>query len=194
METIRMDQTEDFDAAAALADDVHLIRWPAQERRRRELQDAGMPRILLLTPGAAPPEQWDELEDWVRLPLDPDEIRARARSLRRRARTTARPVLGSDGILRVGERWIDVPIGQVPVVELLVAHFGQIVYAEVIEKVYLDGGGSPRTSARKAMIVRLRRRVAELGLELHNVRDCGYLLEWFDDPGATRPSVRGRAS
>ena len=31
------------------------------------------------------------------------------------------------------------------------------------------------------MIVRVRHRLAEVGLELHNVRDSGYLLDWTDD-------------
>jgi hypothetical protein len=31
------------------------------------------------------------------------------------------------------------------------------------------------------MIVRVRHRLAEVGLELHNVRDAGYLVDWVDD-------------
>jgi DNA-binding response OmpR family regulator len=184
-----MHHREDFDAAVALTDDVHVLRWPAQERRRLELEQIDAPRILLLAADTAPPEYWDELEDWVRLPLDPLELRTRARSLRHRARSAARPVLERDGILRAGDRWVDVPVAQIGVVELLIARFGELVHAELIDKAYLDRGGSPRCSARKAMIVRLRGRIAEIGLELHNVRDCGYLLGWLDDAGgATRPS------
>jgi DNA-binding response OmpR family regulator len=194
METMHMHGSRDFDAFTALTDDVHLVRWPDQEDRRQELRQAGAPRILLLAGDAAPPEHWDELEDWVRLPFDPQELRSRARPLRDRARTAARPVLDREGLLRVGDRWVDIPAAQVPVVELLVAHFGDVVYAELIEKVYLEHGGSPQDSARKAMIVRLRRRLGEVGLTLHNVRDSGYLLDWHDDVGATRPSDRSGAS
>jgi DNA-binding response OmpR family regulator len=180
--------SDDLDGVAMLTDHVHLIRWPAEEPRRLHLQEAGQPRILLLAAHAAPPESWDELEDWIRLPLDPGEIRTRARTLRRRARRVARPVLEPGGILRAGDRWIDLAVGPYAVVEVLVECFGELVHAEEIEAVYLGHGGSSRSSARKAMIVRLRRRVAELGLELHNVRDRGYLLDWEEDDGATRPS------
>ena len=186
--------SDDLDAVAILTDHVHLIRWPAEEPRRLHLEDAGEPRILLLAAHTAPPESWDELEDWIRLPLDPGEIRTRARTLRRRARRVARPVLEPGGILRARDRWIDLAVGPYAVVELLVRRFGEVVPVQEIEAVYLGRGGSSRISARKAMIVRLRQRVAKLGLELHNVRDRGYLLDWEDDDGATRPSGRRFAS
>ena len=186
--------SDDLHAVAMLTDHVHLVLWPAEEPRRLHLQEAGEPRILLLAAHSAPPESWDELEDWIRLPLDPGEIRTRAGTLRRRARRVARPVLEPGGILRAHDRWIDLAVGPYAVVELLVRRFGELVHGEEIEAVYLRRGGSPRTSARKAMIVRLRQRVAELGLALHNVRDRGYLLDWADEDGATRPSDRCCAS
>ncbi len=179
-----MHHTEQFDVIAAVTDDVHLVRWPAEEDRRLELAAAGTPRILLVGGDAAPPEHWDELEDWVRLPFDSEELGARARPLRQRAWAAARPVLEDEGIVRVGDRWVDIPSAQVPVLELLVAHFGELVYGEAIEKVYLNHGGGPRVSSHKAMVVRLRRRLAVLGLALHSVRDRGYLLDWLDEPGA----------
>jgi DNA-binding response OmpR family regulator len=168
-------------AALTSVDGVRLQRRPDEDDARAELADAGAPRILLLTADAAPPEDWDELEDWVRLPLDPDELQHRARTLRRRARATERPWFDDDGLLRVGDRWVDLPVGPRAVVELLVTRFGQVVYADELAKTYLDAGGSARESARKTMIVRVRHRLADVGLDLHNVRDSGYLLDWADD-------------
>jgi DNA-binding response OmpR family regulator len=178
------------DARAASAvltsvDGVRLLHWPDEDGARAELAAADLPRILLLAADAAPPEDWDELEDWVRLPLDPDELHHRARTLRRRARATDRPWFDDDGLLRVGDRWLDLPAGPRTVVELLVARFGRVVYSDELAKTYLDAGGSPRESARKTMIVRVRHRLADLGLELHNIRDSGYLLDWADDPAGT---------
>jgi hypothetical protein len=178
-------------AATTSVDGVRLIPWPADDALRRELTDAGVPCLLLVAPEAPPPEDWGELEDWVRLPLDPDELQGRARTLRRRARASERPWLDDDGLLRVGDRWLSLPARPRAVVELLVRRFGEVVYADELAKTYLDAGGSSRASARKTMIVRLRHRVAELGLELHNVRDSGYLLDWADESsgsGATQPS------
>jgi hypothetical protein len=180
-------------AALTSVDGVRLVRWPDENDVREQLAAAGVPRILLIGSDAAPPEDWDELEDWVRLPLDPDELQHRARTLRRRARATDRPWFDDDGLLRVGERWVDLPSGPRAVVELLVTRFGQVVYGDELAKTYLDAGGSAGESARKTMIVRVRHRLAEVGLELHNVRDSGYLLDWTDDAegeagGATLPS------
>ena len=185
--------TSASDARAASAslpsvDGVRLLHWPADDTTRAELAGLGFPRILLVPAHAAPPEHWDELEDWVRLPLDPDELRQRARTLRRRARSAERPWIDEDGLLRAGDAWLDLPPGQRVVVEVLVERFGEIVAADELARRYLDAGGSARQSARKTMIVRIRRRLAGVGLELHNVRESGYLLGWADDPGATRAS------
>jgi hypothetical protein len=191
------------DARAASAtitsvDGVRLLRWPDDDHHRAGLADERRPRILLVAPGAAPPEHWDELEDWVRLPLEPDELQQRARTLRRRARASERPWFDDDGLLRAGDRWLDLPAGPRAVVELLVGRFAELVYADELAKTYLDAGGSARESARKTMIVRVRHRLAELGLDLHNVRDSGYLLDWADDgedgEDATLPSATRVAS
>ena len=188
------------DARAASAatltsvDGIRLLHWPADDGARAELADARTPCILLVAQDAAPPEEWDDLEDWVRLPLDPEELQQRARTLRRRARATERPSFDDDGLLRVGDQWLDLPPGPRAVVEVLVGRFGEVVYADELAKVYLETGGSPRQSARKTMIVRVRQRLGELGLELHNVRDSGYLLDWVDEEGATLPSATCAAS
>ena len=188
------------DARAASAttltsvDGIRLLHWPADDRIRAELADASTPCILLVARDAAPPEEWDDLEDWVRLPLDPEELQQRARTLRRRARATERPWFDDDGLLRVGDQWLDLPTGPRAVVEVLVTRFGEVVGAEELAKAYLETGGSPRLSARKTMIVRVRQRLGELGLELHNVRDSGYLLDWVDEEGATLSSAARVAS
>jgi hypothetical protein len=188
------------DARAASAatltsiDGVRLLRWPADDHARAELADAGTPCLLFVPPDVAPPEAWDEPGDWLRLPLDPVELQGRARTLRRRARATTRPWFDDDGLLRVGDRWLDLPPGPRAVVEVLLTRFGQVVDANELAKAYLETGGSVRESARKTMIVRVRHRLGELGLELHNVRDSGYLLDWVAEKDATRPSATCGAS
>lgn len=175
-------------ASTASIDDVRLVIWPADDHLRADLAEAGIPRILLVAPDGAPPERWDDLEDWVRLPLEPDELQIRARTLRRRARLTERPWFDDDGLLRGGDRWLDLPDGPRAVAQCLVQRFGEVVDADELAAVYREAGGSARASARKTMIVRVRQRLAEVGLDLHNVRDTGYLLEWADPERATRPS------
>src|SRR5262245_50001944 len=48
--------------------DVALVRWPEESDRRRRLERDGLPRLLLVEDGAAPPLVEDPLEDWVRVP------------------------------------------------------------------------------------------------------------------------------
>src|SRR4051794_41612723 len=85
--------------------DVVLVRWPAEESRRVELRDRGVPRLLLVENGTPPPRTADELEDWVRVPADEVDLHARVDNLNRRvpARVVLLPGLDADGGVRRGE-------------------------------------------------------------------------------------------
>jgi hypothetical protein len=157
---------------------VVLLRWPAQEELRARLEDEGRPRLLLLSRQCLAPVCADELEDWVREPLDPEELEVRSAKLQHFAGQRAlRPCLDEHGLIRVADRWVDLPPVQRPVAALLVSRFGRVVTAEEIQAVYLDAGGSMHPKAVKAMIGRVKRRLGELDLVLTNVRDQGYILE-----------------
>jgi hypothetical protein len=65
-------------------DDVPVIPWPSGADARHELAVARRPRILAVADGEPPPEGSDELEDWVRVPVQLDEIRLRQRTLHER--------------------------------------------------------------------------------------------------------------
>lgn len=158
--------------------DVVLLRWPAQEDVRERLETDGLPRLLLISHSCSAPVCIDELEDWVREPLEPSELEARAATLRDRARLAARrPRIDESGLVRVGDRWVDLPPAQLAVAKVLIARLGRVVNAEQIQAAHLNAGGSTHPKAVKAMIGRIKRRLAELDLELTNVRDRGYLLE-----------------
>ena len=105
----------------------------------------------------------------------------------------SRPVVDEQGICWVDDRWVDLSPPQAAVTVVLVANFGEVVSIDDISTVVADAGASVAMSACKAMITRLRRRLAALGLMLHNVRDRGYLLDWEHRDGATRPSGRSTA-
>src|SRR5262245_62491554 len=80
--------------------DVVLVRWPEEDTRLRQLRDAGSPRLLLLTDEAAP-ESADCLEDWIRLPADERDVRARVARLATRAENRKpEPQADGDGLLR----------------------------------------------------------------------------------------------
>ena len=77
------DGTSALDACAALG--VSVLHRPADAHVRDHLATFRQPRILLVEPGAQPPVLLDELEDWMRSPADPADLRARGRELQRRA-------------------------------------------------------------------------------------------------------------
>ena len=167
--------------------DVALLRWPAQEALRERLEAEGRPRLLLLAHDCMAPVCADELEDWVREPIDKEELEVRGTTLLRRARRLGlRPVIDENGFVRVGDRWVDLPPIQQPVAHLLVARLGRVVSAEEIQAAYVDAGGSVHPKAVKAMISRVKRRLEEVGLALTNVRDRGYVLE---AEAAAQPAV-----
>lgn len=75
----------DPDPGPTRGPDVALVHWPDDDATRRRLQAAHRPRLLLVAAGAPPPVAVDELEDWVRLPVDPEELDIRRATLARRA-------------------------------------------------------------------------------------------------------------
>jgi hypothetical protein len=83
--------------------DVVLVRWPDERERREELRRTGRPRLLLLDDGSPAPTTVDTLEDWIRLPADELDVRARVQALELRAMGTgvSVPSLDEDGVLRV---------------------------------------------------------------------------------------------
>ncbi|MCC6438285.1 MAG: hypothetical protein IT196_24905 [Acidimicrobiales bacterium] len=65
------------DSADSAAVAVVVLRWPEEDARRRWLAAAGIPRILVLPAEQPPPSHWDHIEDWVREPVDPEELEVR---------------------------------------------------------------------------------------------------------------------
>jgi two-component system, OmpR family, response regulator len=162
----------------AAGPEVALLPWPVGEAERAQLAGSRTPRVLLVALDAAPPRCVDPLEDWVREPIDLDELEIRAATVARRAREPDhRPSVDSAGRVWRSGRSVEVPPAQVPVARLLVSRFGRVVPAAEIRASYLGAGGSSHPKALKAMIGRVKQRLACLGLRLVNVRDRGYLLE-----------------
>jgi hypothetical protein len=171
---------------------VAFLRWPAQAYDRARLAAAGEPRLLIIDGGHTPPVVTDPLEDWVREPAHPLDLDRRLSMLADRARRRAElPRFDGDGLLWMGDRWVDIPDAQRPVADLLVARIGQVVRREEIVAACAAAGTSTTASAVKAMIGRVGRRFALLGLELRNVRGRGYLLQAVAGD-EYQPTLRGR--
>jgi DNA-binding response OmpR family regulator len=168
---------------------VSLVRWPAERDRREALRRAGEPRLLLIERGT-PPLPSDPREDWIRLPADDVDLRARIETLRRRIEPEAPglPAVDDDGVLRANERWAALPPVEARLVAALIGRFGAVV-----SRTALTGagwpGGAPGRNALDVHILRLRRRIAPLGLVIRTVRSRGYLLEWVARDGRAWPRL-----
>jgi DNA-binding response OmpR family regulator len=160
-------------------EDVALVRWPDDADRLGALRAAAVPRLLLVAPDAAPPAVVDPLEDWVRLPADDEELAARLATLRARGGAAApAPRLDSDGLLHYRDGWVALSPVEQALAGSLIERFGAVVGRDALSKRAWPRG-RPTRNALDVHILRFRRRIAPLGLELRTVRARGYLLQGF---------------
>ena len=89
----------------------------------------------------------------------------------------ARVTVDDDGLLRFAGHWVAVSETQLPVVRLLVERLGSVVRNDEILAAYESGGGTATEAALRPLIFRLRRRVEQIGLEVHVIRRRGVLLQ-----------------
>ncbi len=171
------------------------MRWPAEERRRADLEQAGRLRLLLVEDGVPAPLAADELEDWIRVPADDDDVRARVDGLRRRleARVSPAPALDADGVLRIGSRWVSLPPVETRLMAALLQRYGAVVSREALAQAGWPDG-APGRNALDVHMLRLRRRVGPVDLAIKTVRSRGYLLERLPaEADADRDGTSGRA-
>jgi DNA-binding response OmpR family regulator len=157
--------------------EVVLVRWPEEEARLARLRANGAPRLLLITEHVAAPTSVDTLEDWIRLPAAEDDVRARVAVLASRAnQTVAAPNVDGDGLLRYRGRWVTLSPVERMLAAALVDRFGAVVGRDTLLRRAWPGG-SPTRNALDVHMLRLRRRISSLGLEVRTVRARGYLLQ-----------------
>jgi hypothetical protein len=175
-----------LDACTALG--VSVLMWPADAHVRDHLAAFRQPRLLLVDPGASAPALLDELEDWMRTPADPVDLRARSMELQRRAlaEVPSAPTVDDQGLLWVGRSWVDLTPAQVPVVTLLVDHLDRVVRYDAVSAAYESVGGSSHVASLRTLLTRVGDRVRPVGLELITVRRRGVLLT--QRPGPLRRS------
>ncbi len=160
--------------------EVVLVRWPLEHDRLVRLRNEGRPRLLLVEDGAPPPLVVDDIEDWIRVPADEADVRARADGLSRRADSRwGLPDLDDDGVLRVGTRWVALPPVEARLTEALLGRIGAVVSRDALSRAGWPAG-APGRNALDVHVLRLRRRLSGLGLAIRTVRSRGYLLERAD--------------
>jgi len=166
--------------------DVVLLRWPEEESRRSRISEAGGPRLLLVADGQEPPPVSDCLEDWIRVPADENEVKARvdALAVRSQAHTTnghnghpsTGPVLDDFGVLRVNGSWVALPPLEARLAQALLERLGAVTSRDLLIRAGWPAG-APGRNALDVHVLRLRRRLTAVGLVIRTVRSRGYLLE-----------------
>lgn len=170
--------------------DVVLVRWPDERDRREELRRSGRPRLLLLDDGSPAPTTVDALEDWIRLPADEADVRARVQALELRAIGNGAgvdvPSLDEDGVLRLGGQWVALPPVEARLTEALLDRWGAVVSRDALARAGWPDG-APGRNALDVHVLRLRRRLEPIGVAIRTVRSRGYVLE-ASDSGQARVS------
>jgi DNA-binding response OmpR family regulator len=158
--------------------DVVLVRWPSDEQSLESARLGALPRLLLVEGDSPPPSLVDELEDWIRVPADEADLHARVEALERRlrARSAVAPLLDDDGVLRFGSRWVSLPPVEARITEAMIGRYGAVVSRDALGRAGWPEG-VPGRNALDVHVLRLRRRIAPLGLAIRTVRARGYLLE-----------------
>lgn len=142
------------------------------------LERDGQLRLLLVDREVPPPTPVDCLEDWIRAPADERDIRSRMDGLVRRAQTHWQdvPSLDLDGVLRYAGSWVPLPPVEARLMAALIARFGAVVGRDQLARSGWPDG-APGRNALDVHVLRLRRRIAPLGIAIKTVRSRGYLLE-----------------
>jgi hypothetical protein len=159
--------------------EVAVVRWPAEATIRDTMAALHLPRLLVVQPGAAPPEDLGPEEDWVRWPPDPHEMLLRAQHLAARARSRAEPAaleLDDDGVVRRGDRWVSLSPAQGPVLRLLLDHADRVVPFDDVTEVYRAAGGSDHPASVRTVLSRIDAKVRPLGVQVASVRRRGIVL------------------
>jgi len=166
-----------FTFEPTMAVDVPLVRWPEQAGARSEFARRGVPCVLVVGASDPPPQQWGELEDWIRAPLLDREVVVRALTVARRADAHRRPVIDLHGSVNFRDRTIVLPLSQRAIVARLVEQFGEVVGDDEISTLFGQGLASTHAEAVKTALRRIKDGLAPLGLRLSRVRGAGYLLD-----------------
>jgi hypothetical protein len=156
---------------------IKFLRWPHEQSRRPQFIQDRVPVLWVVESTFTPPECVDPLEDWVRPPLAQRDVDARVASLIERARNEKVPVISADNVLYTREFRLPLADSEAVIMSALVKNFQKVVPRKQLVEY---GWGKVSEEFRNALdlrILRLRRRIAPLRLEIVTVWGRGYMLE-----------------
>ena len=156
--------------------DVALVHWPAEADRLERLRERREPRLVVVEEGP-PPTTEDWLEDWLRTPVDEEEIRIRLETLRARARQQPGELTLDEGVLRSGAPRRRAPAD--PGAARRARCSNVRTRSSAATRCLRRGWPDEKPKDRNVLDVhmaRLRRLIAPTGLQIHTVHRRGYLL------------------
>jgi len=156
--------------------EVRMLRWPSEAPALEHCRARGVPRLLMVEGPVSPPTCVDALEDWVRVPVDRADLQARRAMLLARVGSTT-PSVDADGILRVDGQYLALPPAEAPMARALAAAYRRLVHRQELIDLVWPGTGRPSRNALDLRVLRLRRRIAPLGLIIRTVWGKGYLMD-----------------
>ena len=155
--------------------DVVLVRWPAEAEKLERLRIGGEPRLVIVEEGT-PPLAIDELEDWLRAPVDETELQLRLENLRRRALRYSAMVSVEDGVLYVGNRLVVLPPIQARLAATLLERRPAVVGRDALVRRAWPQGAPPGRNVLDVHIAKLRRLLDGTGVLVHTVHRRGYVM------------------
>jgi len=162
--------------------DVAVLRFPNEERSRDLLRSRAVPRLLLVADGTTPPSCPDVLEDWIWQSAPVEDRAHRAAVLA--ARAGARPItprIDDAGALRFHGRVQFLSPTEARLAAQLVGHFDRVVSRAALTRAAWPTV-TPRARTLDTHILRLRRRVEPLDLEIATIRAQGWVMRPAADP------------
>ena len=126
--------------------------------------------------GSGAPICDDIYEDWVRAPVASHDLKARADALAYRYSRFHVPHLDENDVLRFAARSVVVSPMQAELLKLLLARFGEVVPREAL-RFRLGGKQTVSRNALDLHVMRLRQRVAPIGLTICTAWGRGYVLD-----------------
>jgi hypothetical protein len=156
-------------------DDVVVLRWPEEREEAERLALQSVPCLLLVEPGAAPPDASACLQDWIRMPADDQDVRARLAGLVHRSHAhPSTPKLDGYGQLSFRGKRVFLSPTDERVARVLVDAFDRAVpEGDIFRAVWPDGGNATKV---RVHVSRLRKRLLAVGLEVTSIRNVGYRL------------------
>jgi DNA-binding response OmpR family regulator len=138
----------------------------------------GLPCVWLVEVGAAPPNDWTDSEDWVRLPADEEEIAARIAGVESRSRMLMSSAwIDEFDVLRNGDSWVALSPLEARLMRELLAHERAVVRRDDLVDVAWPSATAARAMDLNKPMRLLRRKASSIGIEIHTVAGRGYLAE-----------------